>query len=333
MVRIAMLSFWHVHAKDYRKQALEHPQTELVAVWDEVPERGREEASRLGVPFYDSLDELLAQDFVDAVVVDTPTNLHPEVMIRAAEAKKHIFTEKVLALTLHDANRIVASVRSAGVQLMVSLPRLNDAYTSTFQEVVDRGLLGTISQVRVRLAHGGASDDWLPAHFYSQEQCGGGALTDLGCHPLYLTRLLLGLPDRVSAHYGRMLEKAVEDNAVSIFQYANGAIGIAETGFVTGSSPFTMEVHGTSGSAIYSQTESSGSSVRVKSAAHGFAEWMPYPMQKAKSSAFHQWVENIETGRDAEEQTEMALDLTKLVEASNLSAVAGQSVRLADLRP
>ena len=62
MLRVAMLSYWHVHAWDYTKQAKEHPETEIVAVWDEEPGRGRETAEKLGVRFYESLDELLAQD-------------------------------------------------------------------------------------------------------------------------------------------------------------------------------------------------------------------------------------------------------------------------------
>ncbi len=48
MIRLAVLSYWHVHAKDYSKQAAEHPNTEIVAVWDDLPERGRAAASRCG---------------------------------------------------------------------------------------------------------------------------------------------------------------------------------------------------------------------------------------------------------------------------------------------
>lgn len=94
MIRVAMVSFWHVHANDYASQAEEHPDTEIVAVWDEIPERGRKEAEARGIPFYESLDELLKQDGIDAVIVDTPTNLHRDVMVKAAAAGKHIFTER-----------------------------------------------------------------------------------------------------------------------------------------------------------------------------------------------------------------------------------------------
>ncbi|MBW7457031.1 Gfo/Idh/MocA family oxidoreductase, partial [Paenibacillus sepulcri] len=186
MIRVAMLSYWHVHAWDYTKQVQENPGTEIVAVWDEIPSRGQETADKLGVPFVADLDEILARADVDAVVVDTPTNIHRDVMVKAARAGKHIFTEKVIAPTLKEVNEIIAAVKEAGVKLTVSLPRLNDGYTLAAQEVLAKGLLGELTQARVRLSHSGAIADWLPQHFYNLEQCGGGALIDLGCHPMYL---------------------------------------------------------------------------------------------------------------------------------------------------
>src|SRR5947209_2518385 len=128
MIRVAMLSFWHVHAHDYARQAAAHRDTEIVAVWDEVPDRGRVEAEMLGVRFYERLEDLLAQPDIDAVIVDTPTNMHREVISAAAQAGKHIFTEKVLAPTLHECHEILTAVEQARVTLTVSLPRLNAGY-------------------------------------------------------------------------------------------------------------------------------------------------------------------------------------------------------------
>ncbi len=106
MIGIAMLSFWHVHGKDYAREADEHPDTEITAVWDEDPIRGRAEAEQRGVPFFERLDEVLALPTVDAVVVDTPTTMHRDVMVAAARAGKHIFTEKVIAATLRETEEI-----------------------------------------------------------------------------------------------------------------------------------------------------------------------------------------------------------------------------------
>ncbi|OCT11635.1 oxidoreductase [Paenibacillus pectinilyticus] len=336
-MKVAMLSFWHVHAGDYAKQVDEHPDTEIVAVWDEIAERGQREAEKRGVTFYASLDELLANQDIEAVVVDTPTNLHRDVMIAAAQAGKHIFTEKVIAPTLREVNEILAAVEKAGITLTVSLPRLNSVSTLAIQEIVEKELLGQITLVRTRLSHNGGisttanPNGWLPQHFYNAEQCGGGALIDLGCHPMYLNRLLLGLPVAVSASYGYVTGREVEDNAVSLLQYENGALGIVEAGFVNAFSPFVIEVHGTAGSVLYSEHD--GRILLRTSKLEGAADqWQAYEsLAEAKPTAFDQWVAHIQNGTKATENIGLAVDLTKLMEASNLSVSSKSQVRLDSL--
>ncbi|PYI54381.1 Gfo/Idh/MocA family protein [Paenibacillus flagellatus] len=331
MIRVAMLSFWHVHARDYAKQITEHPETEIVAVWDEQPERGRKEAQERGVRFYESLDELLAQPDIDAVVVDTPSDMHRDVMVKAANAGKHIFTEKVLAITLREANEIVAAVDKAGVKLTVSLPRLNDSYTLAIQDVLREGLLGELTLVRTRLSHNGATANWLPAHFFDAKQTGGGALIDLGCHPMYLARLFLGLPESVTASYGYVTGKDVEDNAVAVLRYPNGALGIVEAGFVNRFSPFTVELHGTEGSLLYGTPDNRIVLRTSKLGEEASKSWTVKEQPDPRPSAIQQWVRHIVDGTVAEENIGLALDLTKLMEASNLSARRNQAVKLSEL--
>ncbi|WP_274651780.1 Gfo/Idh/MocA family protein [Paenibacillus humicola] len=328
MIRVAMLSYWHVHAWDYTKQAQANPNTEIVAVWDELEDRGRENAGKLGVPFVADLDELLARADIDAVIVDTPTNLHRDVMVKAARAGKHIFTEKVVAPTLREVNEILSAIREAGVKLTVSLPRLNDGYTLAAQEVLAKGLLGELTQARVRLSHNGATAGWLPSHFFNQEQCGGGALIDLGCHPMYLTRLFLGLPQSVSASYGYVTGKDVEDNAAVLLHYGK-AIGIVEAGFVNSHSPFCVEIHGTEGTLLYGLPDAV---IRVRSNKLDAKEWVTVDIPANRESAFEQWVGHVLNGTTADENIALATDLTKLMEASNLSAAEKRTVSLSELQ-
>src|SRR5689334_16637059 len=309
MIRLAVLSYWHVHANDYSKQAAEHPDTEIVAVWDDQPERGQAAAQRWGGQFEESLPALLARDDIDGVIVVTPTNQHRDVMTAAAQAGKHIFTEKVVASTLHEANEILAAVEQAGVKLTVSLPRLNAGYTQAIQSILAEGQLGQLTQSRVRLSHGGGlptpdgRSGWLPEHFYNLEQCGGGALIDLGCHPMYLARLFLGLPESVSAHYGYVTGREVEDNAVAVLDYPQGALGIVEAGFVNRHSPFTIEIHGTEGSLFYGTPESK---LLIRSAVlgeEGSQQWndRTATIPADEPMAFQQWVAHIQQGTTASE--------------------------------
>ncbi len=327
LIRIGMLSYWHVHAEDYTRQVLGNPHTEVAAIWDEDAERGKAIAVKYGVPFLASLDELLARSDIDAVVVDAPTNLHREVMVKAAGAGKHIFTEKVVAPTYAEVRDILQAVREAGVKLSVSLPWLYKNMTKAIQAVIAEGSLGRLTQARARLSHNGGIANWLPEHFYSLEQCAGGALIDLGCHPMYLVRRVLGLPESVSATYGYVTGREVEDNAVAVLKYPSGAIGIVEAGFVNSHSPFSIEVHGTEGTLLFGFSDDK---LNVRSNRGG--GWKQIELPREDPMAFDQWVDHILNGTEATDNVEIAVDLTRLMEAANLSAKSGRSVLIGELK-
>lgn len=327
-IRIGKISFWHVHAWDYTNQAQEHDDTVIAAVWDEDIERGQNAADSLNVPFYESLDDMLAEKNIDAVIVDAPTNLHRDVMVSAAKAGKHIFTEKVIAPTTKEMNEIISEVSNNGIKLTVSLPRLNDGYTLTIQDILSQGLLGEITYVRVRLSHNGAIADWLPNHFFSLEQCLGGALIDLGCHPMYLTKLFLDQEvTAVCANFGYVTGREVEDNAVVTLFTDSGAIGVVEAGFVNSYSPFTIEVHGKEGTLLYGTPEAK-LLLKSNKTSDQSNEWNEVPIQPNRESAFHQWVSHIQNNTLAVENIQIAEELTKLMEAANRSAKEGRVIGL-----
>jgi len=338
-IRVALLSFWHVHAPDYARQALENSGTAIAAIWDEMPERGLAQAKAFGVPFYERLDDLLAHADVDGVIVDAPTTMHRTVMVAAARAGKHIFTEKVLAPTLRECNEIVAAVKTTGVTLMVSLPRLYSGSTLAIKAILDRKLLGELTQVRTRLTHDGALGTkqnphagWLPASFFDPQQTAGGVMIDLGAHPMYLTRLFLGLSESVSASFVSITKYPVEDNVVAVLRYPQGALGIAEASFVNHFSPFTIEVHGTDGSLLYGTPDATlriRSSLAGKPARDTWSVWKEIPPDQP--SPFQQWVSHMQHGTMATENVQAAIDLSMLIEAANISAKKDQPVRLDSL--
>jgi 1,5-anhydro-D-fructose reductase (1,5-anhydro-D-mannitol-forming) len=327
VINVAILSFWHVHATDYAREAMDHPRTRIIAAWDADPERGRAGAASLGVPFHGDLAELLASPDLDAVVVTTPTSEHRAVIVAAADAGRHIFTEKVLGLTSADCDAILEAVDKNNVTLTVSLPRLAHGYTRAIQRELAAGRLGEITLVRTRLSHDGAlGDGWLPPLFFDPDDAGGGALVDLGCHPMYLTRLFLGsMPERVAALFGHLTQRPVEDNAVALLGLGSGALGVVEAGFVNRNSPFSIEVHGREGSLVYGTPESR---LLRHTSGDGGDAWTEVPIPGDAPSPFEQWVGHIEDGSKAIENIAMAVDLTTLMEAATRSARTGETVRL-----
>lgn len=328
-IQVAMLSYWHVHAEDYARQIQARAECRIAAVWDEIPERGKAQAEKLGVPFYDHLDSLLANPDIDAVVVDAPSSMHEEVIIAAAKAGKHIFTEKVLAITTEAADRIIQAVKASGKSFMISLPRLTHAVNLQVKEIIDTGLLGQITYLRVRLAHDGglpnqkSAEGWLPPHFFNKEQCGGGALIDLGCHPMYLTHYYLGMPEAVSAQFGYVTGRDVEDNAVVTLRYADGALAVVEAGFASRLSPFTLEVCGTEGSLMMDDFQ-----FRFRSTKLGLGAqegWVsPAKLPPALPRPVDQWIDHMVFGTPTTISIDQGRALTQLMEAANLSAVFGK---------
>ena len=252
-MKVAILGAWHVHAKDYTKKALELG--EVVGFYERDDTLAEKFKERFDLPRFDSVEELLASE-AEGVIVCSATKDHTEDIIKAANAKKHIFTEKVLALTDAECEKIEEAVSENGVRFVISLFQKYLGSRAVVKEIVDSGELGKINYVRFRNCHSGSINDWLPKHFYNREQCGGGAMIDLGAHGMYLIEWLLGLPISarsiftVSCNRESVAEKntdGVEDNAVTVMSFADGAIAVNETGFVSGCSPVVLEVHGEDG--------------------------------------------------------------------------------------
>jgi len=328
VLRVALLSFWHVHAKDYLRQARDSAsvgdEVEVVACWDADPVRGAERAAEEGLVFEPDLDVLLARNDVDAVINTTPTSDHVDVLVRVAEAGKHIFTEKVVAATLAEHDQIAAAVEQSGVIMTVSLPRLSDPYTAAIDQVLADGALGRVTYARSRLSHGGAVDNWLPDHFYDPAVTCGGAMIDLGCHPMYLTaRFLGGLPASLTATYAAVTGRDVEDSAVTVLSYGNEAIGVVEAGFVNRVNPFELELHGTDGSLFFGTPDA-----RLLLRRTGEDGYTEIPLPERAPLPFVQWVQAIQTNTPTVDNLRHARRLTILMEASNRAATSGERVTI-----
>ncbi len=331
-MKVALLSKWHVHAVDYAREAMENEAISIKTVWDENEERGTQWAEELGVSYEADLHKVLNDSNIDGVIVTTATNRHKEVIIAAASHGKHIFTEKVLAFTVKECEEILEAVEKNNVQLMVNLPRLTESFYLYAQEAVDKGLLGDITYIRCRVAHNGSVPSkenpkgWLPQHFYNKEECGGGALIDLGAHPIYLTNRLGGKVKAVSGKLNEFYKLGVDDNAVVMVEYESGAMGMIETGFLSFGSPQQLELYGTEGTLMVEWQD-----VRIKSKHLGTDEWVTPALPNPISSAMEQWVQAIKTGEKPAITTDDIVNLTAINEAAAISSAEGRRVQLSEL--
>ncbi len=332
MFKVAMLSGWHVHAKGYAQELIGLSDVEITTVWDNDQERGSKWAEEIGAVFEDDLDRILANEQIDGVVVTTETSMHSEVIIKAAKAGKHIFTEKVLALTVKECKEIEQAVEKSGVKFCISFPHRTRSDILFAKDTLEKGLLGDITLLRIRNAHNGSIADWLPEHFYDHSACGGGAMIDLGAHGMYLSRWLLGKPIRITSIFNNVTGRQVEDNAVSVIEFANKALAINETGFVSTNDPFSLELNGTKGSLLVGGPTGGVHINSVKTGSEIKGWITPSKLPDPLPTPIEQWVGGIINNQQIYFGIKEGTELTELMEASYLSFKSGKMVELNDLK-
>ncbi|HQE93566.1 MAG TPA: Gfo/Idh/MocA family oxidoreductase [Anaerolineae bacterium] len=251
MLRIAMLSFAHVHANGYAQAVVDHPEAEIAAIWEDDEGRGKAATERFGVPYETDLEKVVSRDDIDAVVINAYTSQHPWLMKTALKYGKHIFTEKALCISTRDADEIVELVNRSGIKFMISLPSRTRPETLFMKEVLDKGWLGKITLMRARVAHMASLDHWFhdgSAWFADAKLAGGGALFDLGCHTVDVMRWFMGKPRNVVAKIQQFSDAyPIDDNSAIVVEFENGALGILDTAWVHRSGPNPMEIYGTDG--------------------------------------------------------------------------------------
>ena len=317
MLKVAMISKWHVHAEGYAKFIREQPDAEITCVWDEDAARGQAWADKLGVPFVADYDELLAREDVDAVLIDTPTNMHKEVMIKAANARKHIFTEKCMCLTVADCDEVIKAVEKNGVKFAISFPQRCSGRNLFIKDAIEKGLLGDVTLLRVRNCHNGALAGWLPDYWYDPETTGGGAMMDLGAHPMYLARWMLGKPTRIQSMFNDRTGHPVEDNSVCTIEFENKAIAISETSLVSPMTPAILEVYGTKGVIMAIDND-----IRIKTEeSDKFVEggWVVPKLPEALPHPIRQWIDGVLYGKEIRFGLTEGRELTELMEKAYIA--------------
>jgi UDP-N-acetyl-2-amino-2-deoxyglucuronate dehydrogenase len=232
---------------------------ELVAVADVVPEPAEELAQKNRCSHYASLEEMLAGVDLDAVCVCTPSGMHAEDAITALEAGKHVVIEKPVDITLEAADRLIEVQRATGRRVAVVSQHRFDAATRAVHEALARGGFG-------RLTSGSAEVRWWRSQAYydsggwrgTWELDGGGVLINQAIHSIDLLQWLMGQVVEVTALTGLLAHERieVEDTAVAILKFTNGALGsiVATTAAYPGLTT-RIAVHGDRGSAIIDDEE------------------------------------------------------------------------------
>jgi predicted dehydrogenase len=319
MLKIGLISNWHVHAQGYAQQLKKRADVKITAVWSEDEQKGRLWAKELDTRFFADYDTFLASQLFSAVICCAPTTSHFTLMSKAATAKKHIFTEKVFTANSDNAAYLARRVHNARINFTISMPCKVEPYFLYAKALLESGKLGTISAARCRRSHGGLSDGWLPAYWLDPTQSAGGAMMDLGAHPMYILAALFGKPQRLTALMVGASSKT-DENAIALAEFENGVLGTMETGFNTHGVPDQLEIFGSSGSFFLF-----GNAIRTNIKGEGPREIDPADYPPAGFSPLDQFCDALIKGTPTPNGMglEDAVLLTKMIERAYKANITG----------
>ena len=205
------------------------PEAELVAVCDIVPEHAQNFADKYGAEPYTDYHEMLKRPDIDIVTIATPSGLHAEIGIAAAEAGKHVLVEKPMAMTLKTADALIAACKKAGVKLGVIHQNRFNASIKLLRQALEDGRFG-------KLTHGQATVRWnRNDNYYTQAPWrgtklqDGGVLMNQSIHNIDLLQWMFGPVESVFGYTSTFMRKIeMEDMGAAVIKFKSGSIGIIE---------------------------------------------------------------------------------------------------------
>lgn len=221
---------------------------EVVALCDPAVEALAARARAWGIErTYATYDELFAAGGFDVVSIAAPTAVHHPATVAAAKAGVHVLVEKPMALDLKLADEMIAACREAGVVLMVNHQLRSSGPGRKARELIDAGVIGSVTHVRLRQAH-----DWggvgVRPSFTTRASAGGGTLLDNGCHLADLARFFGGSVREVFARIATLKYPVeVEDTAHVSMLYDDGSLGVIEAAWTATGWEEGFWIYGTEG--------------------------------------------------------------------------------------
>jgi predicted dehydrogenase len=226
------------------------PETELVLAVDSRPERAQAVAAQYGCRWAADFEKALGEG-VDAIQICTPHYLHAPMAIAAAEAGKHVLTEKPMAIQVADAYTMIRAAEAHGVALgVIFQTRYNEA-SQAVKRAVDSGRLGRLRGARAVVTWFRDDEYYREADWKGTwDKEGGGVLIDQAIHTIDLMQWILGPLVELEARCGNHAHPglAVEDVAEAVLRFANGTRAcLYANSFYTYDADVLLEFHGEAG--------------------------------------------------------------------------------------
>ncbi len=245
----------HLHAKAIKNL----PNARLAAVWSRTPKSAIVFAAKYGTTFYAEIGNMVKSKKIDLAIVCTPHPFHLEPVLEAAKAGVNVLVEKPLASTLEDSDKMISACKKAGVKLGVISQRRWYEPVKRVKAAIDDGkigkpVFGTVNMLGWRDKEYYDADEWRG----TWDMEGGGVLVNQAPHQLDILLWFMGEIDEVYGQWRNLNHPyiEVEDTAVAIVKFKNGAIGnIIVSNSQKPGIYGKVHVHGENGASVGVQTD------------------------------------------------------------------------------
>ncbi|MBT3285706.1 MAG: Gfo/Idh/MocA family oxidoreductase [Victivallales bacterium] len=315
----------------------------VAAVCTRRPLSAADVAAQYGVEakVYHDYSEMIADPELDVITICTPNKFHPAQAIAAAEAGKHLYIEKPLAVNYADAKAMREVIHKTGVKACVGFECRFSKQFTMMKSLIDQGMFGDLHYGEIDYYHG--IGPWYgQIEWNVRKDCGGSALLSAGCHAL--DALLMAMGDEVEevtsygskSGAGYFADYEYDPTSVTILKFKNGKIG-KTAACIDCLQPYYFHVHlvGSKGSMLdnkfYSEMipgtiKEKWSTLETAMVDSGEVTDHPYLPQ------IQAFVDSIATGGVMPlTDFDTAYETHRVIYAADLSAAEGRSVRLAEL--
>ena len=292
----------HIHTPGFIGLLKSRPDVRVKYVWDHDADRAVKRANDLGAEVTISVDEVMGDPAVQAVVICSETNRHPELVTAATKARKHLFVEKPLGITGKESQAMAAQIEKAGLLFTTGYFMRTDPKHLFLKEQIAAGAFGKLTRVSGWNCHSGSLGGWFDSKpgdiandwrwMADPKVSGVGAFGDLGTHSLDILMWLVG--DVVSAtadiqvvtgRYGDC-----DEAGQGLLRFKSGVNGTLTAGWVDIANPITLLIAGTEGHAWILNDQLYFVSKKVPGA-DGKQPWTQLP--KAPPAPLHQFVNAV----------------------------------------
>ena len=225
-IRFGLVGCGRIADKHFEALARHQERAELVSVCDTDPAALARAMARTGVPGFATLEQLLAQSNADVIVLATPSGMHAAQTIQAAEAGRHVVTEKPMATRWHDGKAMVAACDKAGVSLFVVKQNRQNATIQLLKRAIERRRFGRIYMVSVNVFWSRPQAYYDSAPWRGTWEFDGGVFMNQASHYVDLLDWLIGPVESVHAFTATLARHIeVEDTGVASVRWRSGALG------------------------------------------------------------------------------------------------------------